>query len=79
MPPVPLSALGPGKVVVDLIYNPPATRLLSMAESAGCVVQNGVEMLVRQGALAFERWTARDAPVDAMRSAVLAELNARTR
>ncbi len=77
MPPVPLSALGPGNMVVDLIYNPPATRLLSMAESAGCVVQNGVEMLVRQGALSFERWTARDAPVDAMRTAVLVELKAR--
>jgi len=77
IPPVPVSALGPGKVVVDLIYNPPATRLLSMAEAAGCVVQNGVEMLVRQGALSFERWTGGEAPVDVMRVAVLAELASR--
>lgn len=78
MPPVPAGCLRVGMVVVDLIYNPPSTRLLRAAREAGCVVQNGVEMLVRQGALSFERWTGVTAPVDAMRAAVLAELASRT-
>jgi shikimate dehydrogenase len=78
MPPVPAGCLTAGLVVVDLIYNPPSTRLLNAARDAGCVVQNGVEMLVRQGALSFERWTGVPAPVDAMRAAVLAELASRT-
>ena len=74
VPPVPDGALRPGLTVVDLIYNPPQTRLLRRAAEAGCVIQNGVEMLVRQGALSFERWTGTPAPTDVMREAVLKEL-----
>jgi shikimate dehydrogenase len=71
MPPVPADALFPGLFVFDLIYNPGRTRLLSLALDRGCRVQNGVEMLVWQGALAFRRWTGVDAPpVDVMRGAV---------
>lgn len=54
-------------VVVDIVYNPPRTRLLAEAEKAGAMTINGMEMLVRQGAMAFEKWTGRTAPLAIMR------------
>lgn len=56
--------------VCDLIYNPPETPLLRAARARGCPAGNGLPMLVRQGALAFERWTGKPAPVQAMREAL---------
>jgi shikimate dehydrogenase len=53
--------------VVDLIYH--TTPLLRAAAAHGARTQNGLEMLVQQGALAFEAWTGLDAPVAAMRTA----------
>ncbi len=60
--------------VCDIVYNPPQTRLLKDAAASGAVVVNGVEMLVQQGALAFQLWTGTAAPVDVMRSIVCREL-----
>lgn len=57
-------------VVCDLIYNPPETPLLRAARARGCPAGNGLPMLVHQGALAFERWTGKPAPVQAMREAL---------
>jgi shikimate dehydrogenase len=71
MPPIPAAALTPQHFVSDLIYNPAETRLLAMARERGCVTQNGVEMLVRQGAIAFQHWTGQYPPVEKMRQAVL--------
>jgi shikimate dehydrogenase len=76
MPPVTPDALRPDLFVSDLIYNPRETRLLALAREQGCRTQNGVEMLVRQGALAFTQWTGVEPPLDAMREAVLAALAA---
>jgi shikimate dehydrogenase len=77
MPTVPVEALHPGLFVSDLIYNPPETRLLAMARQCGCRTQNGIEMLVRQGALAFHLWTGTMPPVAVMREAVYDALNPR--
>jgi shikimate dehydrogenase len=52
--------------VCDLIYNPAETRLLRDARRAGSRTMNGLAMLVYQGALSFELWTGRKAPVDVM-------------
>jgi shikimate dehydrogenase len=57
-------------VVCDLIYNPPETPLLRAARAQGCQAGNGLPMLLYQGALAFERWTGKSAPVQAMREAL---------
>jgi shikimate dehydrogenase len=43
------------------------TRLLKDARKAGAKVIGGVDMLVCQGALAFEKWTGRKAPLETMR------------
>ena len=50
--------------VADIIYNPWKTRLLSLAEKAGCKTFNGYSMLLYQGAEAFRIWTGRDMPVE---------------
>ncbi|MEF2964848.1 shikimate dehydrogenase [Paenibacillus sp. M1] len=63
-----------GIVVSDLIYNPLRTELLLQAERKGCTIHNGLGMFVYQGGYAFEYWTGRPAPIDAMREAVLDSL-----
>ena len=69
-PPVPIDALHHSLFVSDLIYNPAQTRLLALAHAQGCRTQNGIEMLVQQGALAFTRWTGKPAPTEIMRRTV---------
>ncbi len=44
-------------VVFDLIYNPLETQLIKDAKAMGCKTLNGLDMLINQGALAFEWWT----------------------
>jgi shikimate dehydrogenase len=68
--PVHPGLLGPGQVVVDLVYHPPVTPWLEAAAARGATVLNGLGMLVHQAALQVERWTGREAPVDAMWEAV---------
>lgn len=50
--------------VYDAIYNPEETVLLKKAKAAGCETQNGLNMLLYQGAAAFELWTGKEMPVD---------------
>ncbi len=67
--------VGPGHAVVDLAYRADGapTALVAAARAAGCAkVVDGLEVLVRQGAASFERWTGVEAPVEAMRAAVRA-------
>ena len=67
--PLPESLLHPGLFVSDLIYRP--TPLLHAAASRGARTQDGLEMLVQQGALAFEAWTGLPAPREVMRQAAV--------
>ncbi len=64
----------PGRTVVDIIYNPPETPLLKAARERGCKTVNGLGMLVHQGAMAFEIWTGKKAPVELMRRVLEEEL-----
>ena len=64
--PVPAKLLKAGLVVFDIVYNPIKTRLLTEAEVAGAETIDGLDMLVWQGALAFEMWTVVKAPVGIM-------------
>lgn len=54
--------------VADIIYNPWKTKLLCMAEQAGCKAFNGYSMLIWQGAEAFRIWTGQDMPVNQVRA-----------
>jgi shikimate dehydrogenase len=53
-------------LVVDIIYRPAETALLAAAARRGARTQNGLPMLVYQAAVAFERWTGRQPPLDVM-------------
>jgi shikimate dehydrogenase len=59
----------PDQVVVDMVYGAKPTELLLAAQAIGATTIDGLEVLVQQGALSFEIWTGREAPLDTMRSA----------
>jgi shikimate dehydrogenase len=59
------------RVVVDLVYGATQTPLARWAEERGARVVDGLEVLVRQGARSLSLWTGREAPVDAMRRALI--------
>ena len=73
---LPLEALRPHVWVASLVYHR-VTPLLVRAAARGHRILDGRAMLVHQGARAFELWTGRDAPVDAMRAALDAALTRR--
>ena len=64
---VPATLLHPDLAVMDIVYNPRATRLLKDAERAGCKTIPGLEMFLNQAVAQFELWTGRPAPVEVMR------------
>ena len=72
--PVPADALHADLAVLDAVYSPVDTRLLREAAAAGATTVDGAWMLLYQGVEAFERWTDREAPVDAMNDALRARL-----
>jgi shikimate dehydrogenase len=55
------------ELVVDMPYGSGPTGLVAWARGRGARVVDGLELLVRQGARSFERWTAQPAPLEAMR------------
>ncbi|MBA3263141.1 MAG: shikimate dehydrogenase [Thermoleophilaceae bacterium] len=58
------------ELVADVVYGAEPTALCRWGERRGARVVDGLEMLLRQGARSFERWTGRSAPLDAMRRAL---------
>ncbi|MDX6642085.1 MAG: shikimate dehydrogenase [Solirubrobacteraceae bacterium] len=67
--PLTVEALGGYECVLDFVYSDEVTELMAAAREAGAGVVDGLELLVRQGALSFEAWTGTSAPLDVMRSA----------
>lgn len=55
--PLPKDLLKKNILVYDMIYSPSVTRLLNDAKDIGAETENGLEMLLYQGLLAFELWT----------------------
>jgi len=56
--------------VVDMVYGSGSTPLLTAAERHGVRTLDGLEILLAQGALSFELWTHRAAPIKDMRRAL---------
>ncbi len=73
---LPLHALPAHAVVTDLVYKPLQTSVLRAAAERGLCTVDGLGMLLHQGALAFERWTAKTAPIPVMRAALLGNASA---
>ena len=65
---VPASLLAPHLTVMDIVYNPLETRLLTEARQARCRTVRGIEMFVHQAIGQFELWTQQPAPAGVMRS-----------
>jgi len=68
--PIAARLLAPHLIVFDTIYSAARTPFVSAALQAGARAANGLSMLLHQGALAFEIWFEREAPVDVMRKAI---------
>jgi shikimate dehydrogenase len=72
-----LPLLGPGVLVVDLLYDPPTTLLQRRAREAGATAVGGLGLLLEQAALSFELWTGTPASLEVMSAAALAVLRER--
>jgi shikimate dehydrogenase len=68
---LPLAAdgFGAAQTVVDLVYGEQPSGLLAAAADSGATVVDGIEVLVRQGALSLRIWTGLEPPLEAMRAA----------
>jgi shikimate dehydrogenase len=65
-------AFGLEQIVVDMVYGTGPGELLEAARAKGARTVDGIEILVRQGALSLEMWTGLDAPLEVMRAAARA-------
>lgn len=60
-----------GSIVYDIVYRPVVTNLIEQAKFAQASIVYGYEMLLEQGAKAFEIWTGLEAPREAMKKNLL--------
>jgi shikimate dehydrogenase len=68
--PIPSRLLAPHVMIYDTVYSAKRTPFMSAAIEAGARAANGLSMLLHQGALAFETWFQREAPIEVMRKAI---------
>jgi len=66
--------LHPDQIVYDMVYNPLNTPLLQAAQIAGATTISGIEMLIGQAERSFTLWTNMKMPIDAVRAALLQEI-----
>jgi len=64
-----LSLMKNSVVIVDSVYNPLKTKLVTAAENSGFKIVDGFWMLVYQGAFAFEYWTGKKVPEEYIKKA----------
>jgi len=69
--PISKEILHSGLFVFDLIYNPLETQLIKDSKDAGCQTLGGLDMLVNQGALAFEWWTGKKPNINLMKNKII--------
>jgi shikimate dehydrogenase len=72
--PIPLHRIGRSSWALDLIYHR-ETSFMKEARAHGLRVMDGSEMLLHQGALSFEYWSGRRAPIEIMRRNLRAALS----
>ncbi len=69
-----MARIGADSIAYDLIYTPRPTKFIQLAKEAGLITIDGTEMLVQQGAVAFELWLQQSPPVDIMRQTLIEHL-----
>lgn len=72
---VPPSVLQKHKLVLDVVFIPPETKLIRDATLKGSTGISGIRMLVHQGLRQFELYTGQQGPFEAMEQALLAAIN----
>ena len=70
-----MAKIGTDSIAYDLIYTPRPTKFLQLAAAQGSIAIDGLEMLIQQGAIAFELWFHQAAPIEIMRQALLGHLH----
>jgi shikimate dehydrogenase len=66
-----IQRVGANAIAYDLIYTPRPTKFLQLAKDREMMTIDGTEMLVQQGAIAFELWLEQSAPIEIMRQTLL--------
>ena len=69
--PIPARLIAPHHILFDCVYSSSKTASVRAAEEAGARGANGLSMLLHQGELSFSIWFNREAPIEAMRTALL--------
>lgn len=72
---VPPALLRTGQVVLDVVFVPPASRLIQEATARGCIAIPGTRMLIHQAMRQFELYTGRQTPFEVMERALLEQIN----
>mgnify|MGYP006283559009 CR=1 FL=1 len=54
------SVFGSSQLVYDLVYNPPKTQFLKLAENQGAEIVSGLDMLIFQGLSSLRYWTGEE-------------------
>ncbi len=70
-----MAQVSSNSIAYDLIYTPRPTKFLQLAKNLGLRTIDGVEMLIHQGAIAFELWLQQPAAIDVMRQALVEHLS----
>ena len=73
--PIPAEFLHEDLFVFDIVYNPLKTKLIKDATEKGCSTLGGLDMLVNQGALAFEWWTNKKPNIQLMKNKIVEALS----
>ena len=71
-PPFDTSLIDKHFLIYDMVYKPSgqSTRLIAEAKAIGAQTCDGLALLLHQGAISFEHWFQRPAPLDVMRKAL---------
>ncbi len=67
----PIQQLESNMIVMDIVYNPLVTNLLSNAKNLGCPIIDGLSMFIYQGAAQFKLWTSIYPDTQMMRNTIL--------
>ncbi|MEM4262617.1 MAG: shikimate dehydrogenase [Thermoplasmata archaeon] len=68
---IPENLVAKADAVMDMVYNPPDTPLVTLARKHKVKTIPGLDMLLYQGAKAFEIWSGKKPPVEIMREKLL--------